>query len=157
MLSLSANEAGELPDDLTEFAEEYDFSNASFVAGLNELYAENNSSYSVHIPLPNDLELPYAFGEEGGKSAVAASSASSVSLQPNPFNETLNLSLSTDEDYERVRVVFHDILGRTIADRNFGAITRVEIDGSAFPSGVLIYSVFVDGELIDTGRIVKAD
>ena len=59
--------------------------------------------------------------------------------------------------YERVRVVFHDILGRTIADRNFGDITRVEMDGSAFPSGVLIYSVFIDGELFDNGRIVKAE
>jgi hypothetical protein len=33
----------------------------------------------------------------------------------------------------------------------------IEIDGSAFPNGVLIYSVLIDGELLETGRIVKAE
>jgi len=36
-------------------------------------------------------------------------------------------------------------------------MAQIEIDGSAFPSGVLIYSVYLDGELLDTGRMVKAE
>jgi hypothetical protein len=65
--------------------------------------------------------------------------------------------LESSEAYSSAPIVFYDLLGRTISDNNFGNISQVEIDGSKFPSGVLIYSVYLDGKLFDTGRIVKSE
>ncbi|HKK40457.1 MAG TPA: hypothetical protein VJ949_13635, partial [Cryomorphaceae bacterium] len=158
MISVSADENGDLPYDLTAFKDEYDFSNAALVASLNEQYAAHDQSYVLHLEMPEDQELPASFGtDDEGKSNHVTESPSAISIMPNPFDENFTLSLSTSKKYTTAQVVFHDLLGRRIAQSVHGNISRLEIDGSEFPSGVLIYSVHLDGELFDTGRIVKSE
>jgi hypothetical protein len=80
-----------------------------------------------------------------------------INIQPNPFNNSFNLLVEVEQNYTELKVVIHDVLGRQLSAQNYGEISQVEIDGSNFPSGVLIYSVYLDGKLFDTGRIVKSE
>jgi hypothetical protein len=154
----SPNELGELPLIVNDVIDEEDLNSVSFVASLSELYASNNQSFGTIIPEPLDLDLPISFDTEDSKSSGNVDGINeSVFVQPNPFKEMLTFLIETDQDYTNVNVVVHDILGRQLMNEIYGQSTMIEIDGSAFPNGVLIYSVLIDGELLETGRIVKAE
>lgn len=104
-----------------------------------------------------DNELPDSFGQDDKSNSTDANSSAAVDVRPNPFNDNFFLGLNFDGEFETSRIVIYDLLGRTISDQTFGNQPQIEMEGSTFPSGVLIYSVFIDGELFDTGRIVKAE
>ena len=56
-----------------------------------------------------------------------------------------------------MQVIVYDVLGKQVLSKNYGEMSLIEIDASAFPSGVLIYTIFIDGVLLETGKIVKSE
>jgi hypothetical protein len=154
----SLNEEGELPLIINDVIEEEDLNSVSFVAALSELYAANDQSLGTIIPIPDELDLPTSFDEEDSKSRNDNEvDGANILVQPNPFNDVFTLLIESDQEFSYVNVIVHDILGRQLMNKVYGQSPMIEIDGSEFPNGVLIYSILLDGKLLDTGRIVKAE
>jgi len=151
-----ADDSGTLPNLLFEVTDSGDLDSYSYVLALNELYAEHQRTYDTWIPEPADLELPEAFEAEDSKS-MSQANGSVASVKPNPFTDSFNLSIKVEEDFNNLKITIYDVLGRQLSSQNYREANQVEIDGSKFPSGVLIYSVYLDGKLFDTGRIVKSE
>ncbi|HKK37956.1 MAG TPA: T9SS type A sorting domain-containing protein, partial [Cryomorphaceae bacterium] len=154
--ALSGVEAAGLPYEIDEVMEASYFNSASNTAAFVKLYHENDKIFEP-IPMIIEAELPDTYGVDEDKSNRSESDVQIVSVRPNPFDQNFMIGFESSQEYDNARIVFYDLLGRTISDNSFGEISQVEIDGSEFPSGVLIYSVYLDGKLFDTGRIVKAE
>lgn len=80
---------------------------------------------------------------------------------PNPFNPVTRIKASlspSEEGKQEVKLIVYDITGKKIAiilDGKFSAGTyEVTFDGTNYSSGVYFYSLYVDGKLIDTKRMV---
>jgi hypothetical protein len=162
-LSLPSDQAGlaelestGLPYEIHEVLDVSYFNSASNTAAYVELYHENDKIFEP-IPMNIEADLPDSYGEDEGKANGLQDEGQLVTVRPNPFDQNFVLSFESSEEYDGARIVFYDLLGRTISDNNYGKISQVEIDGSKFPSGVLIYSVYLDGKFFDTGRIVKLE
>ncbi|MCZ4407694.1 T9SS type A sorting domain-containing protein [Cryomorphaceae bacterium 1068] len=150
--------AAVLPIEIGGVLDDSFFNSAANTSALVSLYAENDKFF-LPYPMQIEAELPDSFGgdEEGKANSSETDLPSLVEVRPNPFNVNFVLGLNYSEEYDESRVVIYDLLGRVVFEKNYGVNPQIVIDGSAFPSGVLIYSVFIDGELMDTGRIVKAE
>lgn len=81
---------------------------------------------------------------------------------PNPFNPTTNIKYQIRaEDRSQkleVRIIVYDIMGREVAtlinEKQSPGIYEVSFDGSNSPSGIYFYSLFIDGNKIDTKKLV---
>jgi len=76
---------------------------------------------------------------------------------PNPFNPITKIRYMIQRLADLKLIIF-DVTGKQItvlADKKFNAGTyEVTFDGSNYSSGVYFYSLFVDGKLIDTKKMV---
>ncbi|MGA2669106.1 MAG: T9SS type A sorting domain-containing protein [Ignavibacteria bacterium] len=81
---------------------------------------------------------------------------------PNPFNPKTKIRYEIRNHTSEVRLILYDITGKEITilvnQKPFAIdearIYEVEFDGSNFSSGVYFYSLIVDGQLIDTKKMI---
>ncbi|MCY7363311.1 MAG: T9SS type A sorting domain-containing protein [Ignavibacteria bacterium] len=87
---------------------------------------------------------------------------------PNPFNPGTIISYSipvnvksersTSQGGSKVKLIVYDILGNEVVtlvnERKNAGSYEVEFDGSKFSSGIYFYSLTVDGNLIDTKKMI---
>ena len=76
---------------------------------------------------------------------------------PNPFNPKTIINYQCSM-FNFISLKVHDALGNEVAvlvneKKNPGSY-EVEFDGSSYASGIYFYSLYVDGEPIDTKRMV---
>lgn len=76
---------------------------------------------------------------------------------PNPFNPVTNIKYQITNN-RNVKLTIFDVTGRYITDlvnqkQNAGAY-EVQFDGSNFSSGIYFYCLIVEGNLIDTKRML---
>jgi hypothetical protein len=76
---------------------------------------------------------------------------------PNPFNPSTSIKYKV-EGIKNVKLILYDILGKEITILNDKKQTsgsyEVKLDGSNLSSGVYFYSLFIDGERVDTKKAV---
>lgn len=75
---------------------------------------------------------------------------------PNPFNIRTKITCNISENANSSYVMISDILGRKIENIPIAQKGQIDIfiDGTNFASGIYVYSLIVDGKLIDTKRMV---
>jgi hypothetical protein len=78
---------------------------------------------------------------------------------PNPFNGMTNIEFWLDHS-AHVEIVVYDVSGKKVAtlmdpsvESPYGT-THIVFDGTNYASGVYFYSMFVDGALVDTYKMV---
>jgi hypothetical protein len=76
---------------------------------------------------------------------------------PNPFNPSTIISYQV-ESYKVIKLVVYDILGKEVAilvnEKQSPGTYEVTWDGSNYPSGIYFYSLFADGNLIETKKMI---
>ena len=75
---------------------------------------------------------------------------------PNPFNETTIINAEVPETVGEARIVIYNLQGVEL--RSYPLTRRgriaVEVEGGAFTSGMYLYALLADGQLIDTKKMV---
>lgn len=76
---------------------------------------------------------------------------------PNPFNPTTSISYKV-ASYKVIRLVVHNILGKEVTvlvnEKLHPGEYETSFDGSGLASGIYFYTLFADGERIDTKKMV---
>ena len=90
--------------------------------------------------------------------SVGFSSTFSLSQNyPNPFNPTTNIKFNV-ESYKVIKLIVYDILGKEVStlvnEKLKPGEYEVSFDGNSLSSGIYFYSMYVDGNLIDTKKMV---
>lgn len=152
----SLNNAG-LPDVPDNVLDTELFDHVYNAAALVQLY-HNNDKHFFPGPLEIEGDLPPYFASDSDKSLNSGSTEGNrVFVNPNPFGAQFFVDLASTGESESTRIVIHDILGKLIFDETFGSQTHLKVDGSKFPSGILIYTIYLDGVQHETGKIVKSE
>jgi hypothetical protein len=80
-----------------------------------------------------------------------------VQNYPNPFNPVTNIEYTLGKQ-SRVKIVVNDILGREVVelvDHIFSAGTHSAMfDGRNYPSGIYFYSMYLDGSIYETKKMM---
>ena len=83
---------------------------------------------------------------------------SSASLQqniPNPFSNTTSISYTLPPGYSSAKIIITDKSGKTIKEVNLNANKgSIKIDASTLANGAYNYSLYVDGNLVDTKQMI---
>ena len=81
-----------------------------------------------------------------------------LSAYPNPFRINTNIAFELKNTSEVMLQVF-DLSGKMVMQRNAGTMSsglnRIEVDGTALPSGVYYYTLTINGETTSAHKIVK--
>lgn len=103
-------------------------------------YVEDESG-TVYDSL--DIKIMTTLGVKELKNVV------SFNAYPNPANDVINLSVqgSTDNAMKMI-----DVLGNVIAEEKFGASKKLDV--SQFKNGVYILTIYSNGKMVQTKRIV---
>ncbi len=81
----------------------------------------------------------------------------SLSNYPNPFNPKTIIKYGTKKS-ANVKVMIYNVIGRVIAllvdQKQDAGIYKIEFNGSSLPSGLYFYTLTVDGNVIDTKKML---
>jgi trimeric autotransporter adhesin len=112
------------------------------IASLQKMLAESKSTLSAD---PNTVSLREGFSLEQN--------------HPNPFNATTTIDLTLPDAIKNAFVIIHDLRGmemKRIPVKERGA-TSVMLEANELKSGMYLYSLVADGQLIDTKRMLLMD
>lgn len=75
---------------------------------------------------------------------------------PNPFREETVIEYSVPENAANASIIVYDMTGAQLKDFKLNAMGegRLTIKGSEFKAGMYIYSLIIDGKLVDTKRMI---
>jgi len=77
---------------------------------------------------------------------------------PNPFNPTTNIKYSVKREKSNVKLIVFDIQGKQIAElvkqKQSAGTYEVDFSGSIYSSGIYFYSIIIDGDVIDTKKMI---
>ncbi|MDR3218552.1 MAG: tail fiber domain-containing protein [Dysgonamonadaceae bacterium] len=80
---------------------------------------------------------------------------------PNPFNQSTLIQYTLPQTYSSAQIVIVDNGGRTIKHipvSGSGRTNSISVEAGLFPAaGVYYYSLYVDGNLVDTKKMVKTN
>ncbi|HVX25824.1 MAG TPA: tail fiber domain-containing protein [Parafilimonas sp.] len=130
------------------------------VKAVQELSSQNNSLKSEIQNLKSEIENIKAMivsnqSIANVQQSTALPSATLFQNVPNPFSNSTSINYSLPVKYSSAKIIITDKIGnasKTISlSNNKGS---VNIDASMLSSGVYQYSLYVDGQLIDTKQMV---
>ncbi len=153
-----ADSTGHLPKRIDDWFTNGFFNDFSKAFALHTMYIENGDAYLPRFSDPNAY-----WGSDGdgqGKSMKPDDGETAevmIALLPNPFDENLTVRATFDEAIGKtVTIRFYDALGREVMTKEIPAETGDRhIDGRSLPEGLLIYTVEIEGRIIQTGKVVK--
>jgi hypothetical protein len=107
-----------------------------------------DSQFALIIPLSVD-----------DKRYEPVASGSHVSVYPNPFDDRITLSFKLDKS-SNVDVIILNVLGETIIHQSkvcASGLNQFNFEGEHFnqSGNIFFYSLVVDGEIIQSGKMVK--
>lgn len=77
---------------------------------------------------------------------------------PNPFNPSTNIRYSAKGQTSNVKLIIFDVTSRHIIDlidqKQNAGIYEVDFNGSEYSSGVYFYSLIIEGNIIDTKKMI---
>ncbi len=153
---LPAETNGNLPTEIPAWFESDFFANASNASALNALYIADNAIYNPSIPEVATIQS----GWDGNLSGNSDSQNNSqLIVQPNPFNETVHFNLSNYAiEGSQNRLEFYDITGVQLYSMQLAENQiQIDISGSNFPQGIILYTLYLNNIPIDNGKIVRVE
>ncbi|HLV53230.1 MAG TPA: hypothetical protein VKY29_04370, partial [Cryomorphaceae bacterium] len=89
----------------------------------------------------------------------AMKGGTSITMSPNPFDDRLTVRAVFAVELEtNATVRFHDALGREVSVMEIPVRTADhQIETRSLPVGLILYTVEVQGEIIQTGKVVKTE
>ncbi|MCA1764584.1 MAG: T9SS type A sorting domain-containing protein, partial [Flavobacteriales bacterium] len=154
----TAGENETLPRNVGSYIDEGVFNEYRNVAAFNQNYIEQGAEYDPgYIDFTSEgYELPGSDKSNGFDTDALQNEDQKFLLLPNPFNERITIQTIENMEYEKLRVTIRDVMGRVVYDSVYGDGEQVVIDGNRFSTGVFIYTIFADGNIVHSGKIVKA-
>jgi hypothetical protein len=145
------DENGELPRSIPEYYESGYFESHGNVSALNELYVENDTYY---YPFMIDSEIE-GIAEEN-KSLGASNQEQKILVQPNPFSNQVLFDLSElNLEDQSARIEIYDLVGKRVLESVVpSGQTQIQIEGGNLPSGYLTFTIVVEGEVLETGKLL---
>jgi hypothetical protein len=91
-----------------------------------------------------------------GQQSTANSSASLSQNIPNPFNRTTTINYSLPQQFSSAKIIVTDNPGKVLKEINvIGAgKNSVQVNASILSAGAYNYSLYIDGRLIDTKKMM---
>ncbi len=131
------------------------FDDYNFSSAINDAFVSQGESFEKRLfdfPYPGvDLESEKSNTNETGSLKAEAD----IVLFPNPFNDELNVLVKDFLSFDEIRIVIYDVVGRLVYDRRMGSSAQFSVDTKSLPVGLLIYSVYGDGSIIQNGKLIK--
>ncbi len=160
----TVGEDGSLPGHNDEWFISGQFNSFSKTRSLSALYTSHDASFLPYFPVPQPTfgADEGKSGETGGKESKDGSAmkgGTSITMSPNPFDDRLTVRAVFAVELEtNATVRFHDALGREVSVMEIPVRTADhQIDTRALPVGMILYTVEVQGEIIQTGKVVKTE
>jgi len=165
-LGFVAEEAGKvLPEAVTWEADgksalgmNYDAVIPVLVEAFKELSREKDAKIKALEERLAQLEKTSSNARTGALGAASSPGASAVLRQnrPNPFHEKTVIEYALPESFTQAALFIYDLQGKQlgrfdIADKRS---QRVELDGNTLAAGLYLYSLVVDGKVVDTKQMV---
>jgi trimeric autotransporter adhesin len=125
------------------------------VKGMQQLSKENDSLKEKITQLEQSLaEIQSILKIK--PSNVTLSGASVGQNNPNPFRGNTIISYNVPSGLNSAQIVVYDAAGKTLKQFNVASQGRgtVNLDAAMLPSGTYHYSLYVDGKVIDTKKMV---
>lgn len=103
------------------------------------------------------LELPGKY--KGNSKSNMNSGGNSNRLEqntPNPFNEETNINYHLNDEVTDASIIIYDLQGKQKAHYNLDtkAEENISIPANSFVPGMYYYTLFADGKIVDTKRMV---
>jgi hypothetical protein len=78
---------------------------------------------------------------------------------PNPFGVNTEISLFLPKSAVNAMIVFHDDFGKVMKEVvvEQRGMNKINLDGRDLSSGIYTYSLMIDGDIIDTKKMMKAE
>ena len=115
---------------------------------LDELKGNGDTAY----------QTPYNTGasQANGMDDVGAATGNRLFQNtPNPFTERTEIRFTLSDKAHNAYIYIFDMTGKTVKQVPVDAsMQSVTIDGSELSSGIYLYSLMVDGQEIDTSRLI---
>lgn len=130
------------------------------LSAKNDSLVQNNTSMQSQI---NDLKTAVEMLENkaGVSSPVSTMNASlsSASLAqniPNPYNQTTSIQYNLPATFSTAQIVVTDFTGKILKTINISGQGKgiLQLDASTFAAGIYNYSLYVNGKIIDTKKMV---
>ncbi len=165
-LGFVAEEAGKvLPEAVTWEADgksalgmNYDAVIPVLVEAFKELSREKDAKIKALEERLAQLEKTPSNARTGVSPAASSPGATAVLRQnrPNPFHEKTVIEYALPESFTQAALFIYDLQGKQlgrfdIADKRS---QRVELDGNTLAAGLYLYSLVVDGKVVDTKQMV---
>jgi hypothetical protein len=95
-------------------------------------------------------------------SQVASEKENNILFQnvPNPFNSATTITYRLAEKTANAKICIYNLTGKQLQCYNLPAIegeNSIEVRASSLQSGMYLYSLIVDGKLIDTKRMILTE
>jgi photosystem II stability/assembly factor-like uncharacterized protein len=127
---------------------------ARFTNKLNGWFYDNFSPKGIHTKVGGDTTFLSKINQI---SNFVPCNFKLYQNYPNPFNPTTNIKYKIEKTAE-VKIIVFDIRGKEITTlintKQTSGSYEVRFDGSNFSSGVYFYTLFIDGNRIDTKKAV---
>jgi hypothetical protein len=106
-----------------------------------------------------DIDMPNNAPQPKG---VAGIEESNVLYQnvPNPFNSITTINYRLDNNVKNAKICIYNLTGKQLQCYNLPATAgenAIEVRASSLQSGMYLYSLIVDGKLIDTKRMILTE
>ncbi len=92
-----------------------------------------------------------------GNSVLAIPEISSVTnfhVYPNPFSSIVNINIELGARTQNLHFEMFDVMGRKVKQFEFSSL-NFSFDGADLSSGIYVWKVFSDNEIVCTGKAVK--
>jgi hypothetical protein len=147
----------------------YALSYADFVPPLvkavQQLSKQNDSLKEINASLQSQMnEMKAAIQKLADKEGVDISTPVNASLSsaalsqniPNPYNHTTSIAYNLPAQFSSAQIVVTDITGKTLKTINVSGQGKgvLHLDASTLTSGSYNYSLYVDGKLIGTKKMI---
>jgi hypothetical protein len=132
------------------------------VTAINELYTIMNSRETlerqVHGGANGDMLMSGAKGTKAGTSTMEITDETAKLYQntPNPFSEETIIEYYVPVDAHSASLYVFTLSGELLQSLPIGSFGHgsVTISGSTLQAGMYVYSLVVDGQMVDTKRMI---
>jgi hypothetical protein len=111
----------------------------------------------------NDIKKYIGLIDDGSKKSGSSTTSTETPKlyqnSPNPFYTETQIEVFLPEEFTDAKLYVHDLSGVEVLVKELGGTgnLNITIDGSTLHKGMYIYSLIVEGELVDSKRMILTD
>jgi hypothetical protein len=164
-----AQEVKELFPDLVELGENelYSLDYAGLIPYLTKVIQEQNARIEklerqIDFAATFDIDMPNNAPQQAPATTMQTPTENNILFQnvPNPFNSVTTINYRLDDNVKNAKICIYNLTGKQLQCYDLPKTkgeNAVEVRASSLQSGMYLYSLIVDGRLIDTKRMILTD